>query len=89
MRFLPTELTANAESATGRVEALVDRRERALANLLINSALFAVSEDEVVPAHPIDLNYLVSMARFCYSRKDLLVSIIRGDELGLNWHDLD
>jgi len=89
MRFLPSELTVNAESAKERVEALGDRRERALANFLINSALFAVNEGEVVPTHPIDLNYLVSMARHCYSKKDLLDSIIHGDELDLNWHESD
>jgi len=88
MLSLPSDLTINAESATKRVEALEDRRERALANLLINSALFAVNEGEL-PTHPIDLNYLVSMARFCYSKKEILHSIINGDELDLNWHDSD
>ena len=86
--FLTSDQTTGGKEAELAIRDIADPRERSLALFLIGQATFASGIAGYHPASPIDLRYIVEIARCAYRNKKTLEIILSGDLDQVEWPDV-
>jgi hypothetical protein len=86
MRALPSDSIINADAASTVVSALSDKREKAIVHFVISTVVHTIARKGVVlPERPLDMKYIVEIARSIYFERDRLIRILEEDPEQFLW----
>ena len=86
--YLDSSLIVNAKESETATKQIANPRERALARLLIMQSMCATRLDDARPPEtPLDLLYVVEIARALYQNKNLLNEVLNGNPEDYLWDE--